>query len=163
MRCWIAFGGNVGDVRAAFALALARLTLVGRVGAASSLYDTPPWGPVQQGRFLNAVVEFETPLAPHALLDLLNAIERESERTRDVRWGPRTLDLDLIAIEGRSVDTDRLTVPHPRAAERPFVTVPLAEIAPVVMLGSTSARELAEEADEVGMEIAEGPDWASQG
>ncbi|GAB4275559.1 MAG: 2-amino-4-hydroxy-6-hydroxymethyldihydropteridine diphosphokinase [Deferrisomatales bacterium] len=130
-RVYIAFGGNVGEVadnlrRALEAVAALPGTRVVRV---SSLYRTQPVGVRDQPEFLNGAVAVETELEPEALLRELLAIERSLGRTREVRWGPRTVDLDLLLWEARTVDTPTLRIPHPRMAERGFVLVPLAEIA----------------------------------
>ena len=130
----IALGGNVGDVRATFKSAIADICTLAQAKllARSSDYATPPWGEEQQPPFVNACIEIESKLAPHALLDLLQAVERKfgRDRTKERRWGPRTLDLDLIAYDDASIDQVELTLPHPRLFERAFVLVPLAEIAP---------------------------------
>jgi 2-amino-4-hydroxy-6-hydroxymethyldihydropteridine diphosphokinase len=138
----IALGGNVGDVRATFEQAIAELchmaqaTLIAR----SSDYRTPPWGEENQPPFVNAAIEIETRLDQHALLAAMQAVERSFGRTRDKehRWGPRTLDLDLIAYDDVELQTPELTLPHPRAFERAFVLVPLAEIAPDRLIGGRS-------------------------
>jgi 2-amino-4-hydroxy-6-hydroxymethyldihydropteridine diphosphokinase len=100
--------------------------------ARSSDYTTPPWGEEHQAPFTNACIEIETSLDPHALLFTLHKIEKKfgRDRTQETRWGPRTLDLDLIAYDDVRIDKPELTLPHPRAFERAFVLVPLAEIAP---------------------------------
>jgi len=131
----IALGGNVGDVRATFEKAIANICGMtqGALLARSSDYSTPPWGDEQQqAAFINACIEIETDLDPHALLFTLHRIERKfgRDRTNERRWGPRTLDLDLIAYDDVSIDKPELTLPHPRLFERAFVLVPLAEIAP---------------------------------
>ena len=130
----IALGGNVGDVRATFNKAIANIC--GATQAAllrrSSDYATPPWGEAQQERFINACIDIETSLDPHALLFTLHRIEQRfgRDRTRETRWGPRTLDLDLLAYDDVTIDKPELSLPHPRMFERAFVLVPLAEIAP---------------------------------
>ena len=97
----------------------------------SSLYSSPPWGEPDQADFVNAVAQISTLLAPVELLGVLNHIERDMGRERiGCRWGPRIVDLDLLAFGGRMINTDRLIVPHPRIAQRAFVLVPFAEIAP---------------------------------
>ncbi|NPU10540.1 2-amino-4-hydroxy-6-hydroxymethyldihydropteridine diphosphokinase [Bradyrhizobium sp. 83002] len=129
----IALGGNVGDVRSTFQHAIpeivrrAQATLVVR----SSDYITPPWGEEQQPPFINACIAIDTAVAPRALLATLHEVERMFGRNRaqETRWGPRTLDLDLLAYDDVSLDTPDLTLPHPRLFERGFVLVPLAEIA----------------------------------
>jgi len=130
----IALGGNVGDVRATFQKAIANICGMtqGMLKTRSSDYSTPPWGDEQQAPFINACIEIETALDPHALLFTLHKIEARFGRDRagETRWGPRTLDLDLIAYDDVSMQTPELTLPHPRLFERAFVLVPLAEIAP---------------------------------
>lgn len=100
----------------------------------SSLYETAPVGKTDQPEFLNLVAEVETALDPEALLDLIQAIERDLGRTRDVRWGPRTLDIDILLYDSVSVRTERLTVPHPEMTRRRFVLEPLLEIVPDAVL-----------------------------
>jgi 2-amino-4-hydroxy-6-hydroxymethyldihydropteridine diphosphokinase len=130
----IALGGNVGDVRATFRKAIANICGMTQAVllARSSDYATPPWGDVEQAPFINACIEIDTPLDPHALLFALQKIETKfgRDRARERRWGPRTLDLDLIAYDDVSLDRPELTLPHPRLFERAFVLVPLAEISP---------------------------------
>ena len=132
-RAFVALGGNLGDTRAYLhqALeALARLPQT-RLVAHSRFYRTPPWGVVEQPAFLNAAAELDSALEPHALLEALLSIERDAGRVREgERWGPRTLDLDLLHIDGVRLDDARLTLPHPRIGERAFVLLPLAELAP---------------------------------
>jgi 2-amino-4-hydroxy-6-hydroxymethyldihydropteridine diphosphokinase len=134
VRAFVALGGNLGDVAATFAAALACLDqLPGTsVRARSSLYRNPPLGDAAQPEYLNAVAAIDTTLAPPELLQALLAIERRFGRTRDpgARWTPRTLDLDLVLYGDRVVDAPGLHVPHPALHERAFVLVPLAEIAP---------------------------------
>ena len=130
----IALGGNVGDVRATFQKAIANICGMAQAAlkARSSDYATPPWGDEAQAPFINACIEIETALDPHALLFTLQKIESRFGRDRasERRWGPRPLDLDLIAYDDVSMQTPELTLPHPLAFERAFVLVPLAEIAP---------------------------------
>ena len=144
----IALGGNVGDVRATFVKAIANVCGMAQavLKARSSDYATPPWGEEQQDRFVNACIEIETSLDPHALLFTLQKIEKKfgRDRAHERRWGPRTLDLDLIAYDDVSIDKPELTLPHPRLFERAFVLVPLAEIAPHRLIaGRTAAAALA--------------------
>jgi 2-amino-4-hydroxy-6-hydroxymethyldihydropteridine diphosphokinase len=130
----IALGGNIGDVRATFRKAIANICGMAQaqLTARSSDYATPPWGEAQQADFINACIEIETSLDPHALLFTLHKIEKKfgRDRAHERRWGPRTLDLDLIAYDDVSIDKPELTLPHPLLFERAFVLVPLAEIAP---------------------------------
>jgi 2-amino-4-hydroxy-6-hydroxymethyldihydropteridine diphosphokinase len=138
----IALGGNVGDVRLTFRKAIAHICGMtqGVLMARSSDYSTPPWGETRQDRFVNACVEIETSLDPHALLFTLHRIEQKfgRDRAREQHWGPRPLDLDLIAYDDVSIDRPELTLPHPRLFERAFVLVPLAEIAPQRLIAGRS-------------------------
>jgi 2-amino-4-hydroxy-6-hydroxymethyldihydropteridine diphosphokinase len=130
----IALGGNVGDVRETFGKAIANLCGMAQAAliARSADYATPPWGDEDQAPFVNACIEIETGLDPHALLFVMQKIERKFGRTRDKdrRWGPRTIDLDMIAYDDVTLQKPDLTLPHPRLFERAFVLVPLADIAP---------------------------------
>ena len=144
----IALGGNVGDVRATFKKAIVEIcrTAEAALLARSSDYATPPWGDEQQARFVNACIEIETGLAPLALLKVLQRVEQAfgRERSKQRPWGPRTLDLDLIAYDDVAMDLPELTLPHPRLFERAFVLVPLAEIAPDrVIAGQNASAALA--------------------
>ena len=123
---YIGLGSNLGDRRAMIAGALERL----RPRRVSAVVETEPWGVVDQPRFLNAVAEIETELAPPALLDRLLEIERELGRVRKQKWGPRTIDLDLLLYGDRRIVSPVLTVPHPRLHERKFVLEGLAELCP---------------------------------
>jgi 2-amino-4-hydroxy-6-hydroxymethyldihydropteridine diphosphokinase len=133
-RVFIGLGGNQGDVVAAFHSASAALAGLPktRVTAISSLYASPPWGGVVQDDYINAVVEIDTALPAEALLKALLAIERAHGRDRGtgLRWGPRLLDCDILLYGDVKIDTPQLQIPHPRMAERAFVLIPLAEIAP---------------------------------
>ena len=145
----IALGGNVGDVRATFQKAISNICGMTQAVllARSSDYVTPPWGDVEQAPFVNACVEIDTSLDPHALLFVLQKIEAKfgRDRAKELRWGPRTLDLDLIAYDDVSLQKPDLTLPHPRLFERAFVLVPLAEIVPDrVIAGRSVASALAQ-------------------
>lgn len=141
----IGLGGNVGDVRATFQKAIANICGMtqGVLLARSSDYATPPWGEENQARFINACIEIETSLDPHALLFTLHKIEKKfgRDRTNETHWGPRTLDLDLMAYDDVSIDKPELKLPHPRLFERAFVLVPLFEIAPDRPIAGRTARE----------------------
>src|SRR3954470_24876339 len=130
----IALGGNVGDVRVTFKKAIASICGMTQAAllARSSDYATPPWGNERQARFINACIEIETSLDPHALLFTLQKIEKKfgRDRAHEERWGPRPLDLDIVAYDDITLVKPELTLPHPRLFERAFVLVPLAEIAP---------------------------------
>jgi 2-amino-4-hydroxy-6-hydroxymethyldihydropteridine diphosphokinase len=129
---FIALGSNIGDREQNLQSALLALQALGRVGRVSSFYETEPVGPVAQPDFLNAVAELQTALPPEELLASLLRIEQEHGRDRSSASpkGPRTLDLDLLAYDDVVMDSATLTLPHPALAERAFVLVPLAEIAP---------------------------------
>jgi 2-amino-4-hydroxy-6-hydroxymethyldihydropteridine diphosphokinase len=140
----IALGGNVGEVRATFQKAIANICGMTQAAllARSADYATPPWGDEQQARFINACIEIETGLDPHALLFTLHKIETKfgRDRGRETRWGPRTLDLDLIAYDDVTLEKPELTLPHPRLFERAFVLVPLVEIAPDRVIAGRSLK-----------------------
>lgn len=130
-RAYLSLGGNMGHRRAAIEGALAALHAGGaKVIRRSSFYETAPVGKTDQPSFLNIAVEVATDLEPHDLLALCLRIEDSFGRTRMERWGPRTLDIDLLLYDGRTVATLDLTIPHPRMTERRFVLEPLLEIAP---------------------------------
>lgn len=133
MRTYIGLGGNVGDARSAFASAVAELRALGAVGAVSSLYVSEPRDVHDQPEFTNAALELETELEPGPLLVALKGIELRLGRDPDGRrWGPRTIDLDILAFDGRCVEDAELelVVPHPRLPQRRFVLEPLAELDP---------------------------------
>ena len=140
----IALGGNVGDVRATFGRAIANICGMAQAAllARSSDYATPPWGEEDQARFVNACIEIETALDPHALLFTLHKIERQfgRDRAKERRWGPRPLDLDILAYDDVSLQEPELTLPHPRLFERAFVLVPLAEIVPNRLIAGRSVK-----------------------
>ena len=127
---YVALGSNVGDRAAHLAAARAALgALPGtRVLAASEVEETAPIGPVEQGAYLNQMLALETDLTPRALLDALLEIERANGRVRGVRWGPRTLDLDIVAFERQRSSEPGLVVPHPEVANRDFWRRPLAAL-----------------------------------
>ena len=126
----IGAGSNLGDRRAMLETAMAALRAHPGIAAveASSFYETDPVGYTEQPLFLNLAAGVETTLTPEALMAALLEIEQRQGRVRTVRWGPRTVDLDLLAFEGEERATAALTLPHPRMLERTFVTVPLREL-----------------------------------
>lgn len=133
---WLGLGANLGDREATLAEAVARIAALPgtRVAAASSLYRTAPWGDPDQPDFLNAALAIETGLAPYPLLRACLAIEADLGRVRGRRWGPRIVDIDILAYEGVALADPVLTLPHPRLTERAFALVPLAEIAPDLVI-----------------------------
>lgn len=126
-RAFLGLGSNLGDRRAHLRGAIAALP---DVAAVSDVYETEPVGGPDQGRYLNLVVELDTDLDARALLERCRAAEAAAERTRGERWGPRTLDVDVLWVDGETVADPDLVVPHPRMWERRFVVAPLAELAP---------------------------------
>jgi 2-amino-4-hydroxy-6-hydroxymethyldihydropteridine diphosphokinase len=134
-RTFVGLGSNLGDRERNLHEAVERLGEIGLVGV-SAFRDTDPVGVVEQPNFLNAVAELSSDLSPRELLDRLLQIERElgRDRTKKERWGPRTIDLDLLLYGDEVVDEPGLTVPHPRLAERRFVLEPLHELAPDLVL-----------------------------
>ena len=150
----LGLGGNIGDAAGSIARAL---TLLDRrddcdVVAVSRLYRTPPWGKTDQAWFFNACAMLSTTLSPEALLDACLSIEREMKRERLERWGPRTIDIDILLFGGLTIDEPGLQVPHPRMKERAFVLLPLAEIAPELEIGGTRLSELLSAVDSSGVE-----------
>jgi 2-amino-4-hydroxy-6-hydroxymethyldihydropteridine diphosphokinase len=130
-RAFIGLGSNLGDRRAHLRAAIEGLEAAGDVVAVSPLNETAPvGGPAGQDDYLNVVVELRTADSPRALLERGRALEAAAHRERTDRWGPRTLDADVLWVEGEEVDEPDLTVPHPRLWERRFVTAPLADLAP---------------------------------
>jgi 2-amino-4-hydroxy-6-hydroxymethyldihydropteridine diphosphokinase len=148
----VGLGSNLGDSRGNIARAVAALEALGTVTARSSLFRSKPWGVLDQPDFLNAAVLLETALAPHALLAALKRIEVEVGRTETVRWGPRVVDLDILAYDDVVLDDPDLTIPHPRLHERAFALVPLAQIDPSFAEAARrlSPASLAEVAEEPG-------------
>jgi 2-amino-4-hydroxy-6-hydroxymethyldihydropteridine diphosphokinase len=140
VRAFIGLGSNLGDRRAFLAAAVDGLRGGGDVVAVSPLYETEPvGGPAGQGPFLNVVVELSTEDSPRRLLERCRALESAAGRVRDERWGPRTLDADVLLVEGTEVHERDLTVPHPRLWERRFVVQPLADLAPDLVSSSQLA------------------------
>ena len=130
-RAFVGLGSNLGDRRALLRAAVASLEGGGDVAAVSDVYETEPvGGPDGQGPYLHLVVELATGDPPRRLLERCRELERAAGRERAVRWGPRTLDADVLWVEGSRVDEADLRVPHPRLWERRFVLAPLAELAP---------------------------------
>lgn len=127
-RAFLGLGSNLGDRRRYLREAVESLgTMVVRV---SPVYETDPVGGPEQDRFLNLVVELATELEPRALLAVCHRLEAGADRVRQERWGPRTLDVDILWIDGVEMDEPDLQIPHPRWRERRFVLQPFADIAP---------------------------------
>jgi 2-amino-4-hydroxy-6-hydroxymethyldihydropteridine diphosphokinase len=151
----LGLGGNVGDVGQAFITALKRLAEAPGVTLlrASSVYATPPWGKLDQPPFLNMAAIVATSLPATALLALCLDIERGMGRQRLERWGPRTLDIDVLTYGEATIDAPDLKVPHPRMIERAFVLAPLAEIAPHLRIAGREIGEWLALADRAGIAI----------
>jgi len=152
----IALGGNVGDVLTTFDAAIAMLCdgATVRLKARSSNYRTPPWGVTDQPPFINAVIAVTTTLTPHALLARMQECERVfgRDRDREQRWGPRSLDLDLLAYDDIVLGDAALSLPHPHLFERAFVLVPLAEIAPDRVIRGKRVGDAVRQIDARGIE-----------
>jgi 2-amino-4-hydroxy-6-hydroxymethyldihydropteridine diphosphokinase len=152
----LGLGGNVGDVRATLSEAIALFADGADVKliARSSEYRTPPWGVTDQPPFINLAIAVETRLSPRDLLtralNVVRALDRD--RTREQRWGPRTIDIDLLAYDDLALDEPALTLPHPRLFERAFVLVPLAEIVPDRVIAGRRVRDALAAIDATGIE-----------
>lgn len=138
-RVYLAFGTNVGErlqyLRQALVALVAHPEM--RLSALSHVYETKPVGLTDQPDFLNMVAAFDTSLTPTSLIRVTQSIERAHGRKRTIRWGPRTLDLDILLYGDQTVCQDQLVVPHPRMTERAFVLLPLAELAPDLIVPGT--------------------------
>lgn len=134
-RVLLGLGSNLG--RRAAHLRSAVTALGDEVRAVSPVYETDPVGGPEQGPFLNLVVALETDRSPTDLLGLCQSLEAAAQRVREIRWGPRTLDVDVLWIDGETVAQSDLEVPHPRMRERAFVMVPVADVAPDLAEGWT--------------------------
>lgn len=161
-RGFLSLGGNLGDPAKSMAAALHMLDASGstRVVAVSSLHRTPPWGKLDQPDFLNVTAEVATTLAPLALLELCLELERRLKRVRIERWGPRLIDIDVLLLGNSNVSDVGLEIPHPRMLDRAFVMVPLAEIAPDLMLSGKPVADWVASLDSAGIErLDSGQDW----
>jgi 2-amino-4-hydroxy-6-hydroxymethyldihydropteridine diphosphokinase len=132
-RSYLALGSNLGDRLAHLQRALDTLSNETHVVAVSSVYETDPVGGPKQDAYLNAVVVIDTDLAPHALLALAQRLECDAQRVRNERWGPRTLDVDILLYDDMRIDDENLVIPHPRMWERGFVLAPLRDVAPALV------------------------------
>jgi 2-amino-4-hydroxy-6-hydroxymethyldihydropteridine diphosphokinase len=156
---FIALGSNLGNRAQNLALACEALARDGiEIADASSVYETEPWGPKPQGPYLNQVVRGTTELAPKVLLSRLLEIERTLGRERDgvERYGPRTIDLDILLYGGETLAEPDLQIPHPRMMERAFVLVPLAEIAPDLTIGGVAIEDALARLDRSGVALYTG-------
>lgn len=152
LDCALGLGSNLGDRAGFFRAAISALRQHGDVVAVSALYESAAVGPVQPD-YLNAALRFRTALAPLELVELMLEVERAQGRVRTERWGPRTLDLDLLLIAGRVVEERALTVPHPELANRAFALMPLLDVMPEAIDPRTGERysEVANRVDRTGV------------
>ncbi len=155
-EAWLGLGGNVGDSRTILDRAVTLLCdgKGVRLIARSADYRTPPWGFKYQPPFINLCITVETTLSPRELLARAQEVEQQlgRDRAHEKRWGPRTADIDIIAYDNLTIDELGLTVPHPRLFERAFVLMPLAEIAPDLVIGGKNVRQAAAAVDTAGVE-----------
>ena len=153
-RAYLGLGSNVGDKAGMLAAAVERLAAWPgiRLAARSGDYRTPPWGDTDQDWFLNAAAAVDTTLTPHELLEACLSIEAALGRVRARRWGPRVIDIDVLAFAGAEIADERLVLPHRFVRERAFVLVPLAEIAPDLVIGGESVRDALAKLDATGIE-----------
>ncbi len=153
-RVFIGLGGNVGDVIASMVSALTRLNDSQDIQlvAKSSVYKTAPWGDLDQDDFVNSCVELKTVLGPMQLLHSLKAEEARLKRVSTRRWGPRTIDLDILIFDGIEISGNALEIPHPRMTERAFVLMPLSDLAPDEMINDLSISQWLEKCDLDGIE-----------
>lgn len=155
-RAAFSLGSNMGDRLGHLQSGIDGLTDAPevRLVAVSSVYATDPVGGPAQPEYLNAVVTVDTEADPAELLALLRRVEAAAGRTRELRWGPRTLDVDLLAVGSLTVDTEELTLPHPRAHERAFVLCPWAEVdAGFVLVGHGPVGDLRARVGDVGVRV----------
>ena len=161
MRALIGLGGNIGDPVLAMSRALdlldshAAITVL----SVSSLYRTPPWGKIDQPDFFNACANLATGLGPVDLLEMCLHTEVQLKRVRRERWGPRTIDIDLLWHSRGPIDVRGLTLPHPRMFERVFVLLPLSEIAGDLSLEGKTVNEWAHDIKSARHTVVSGPDW----
>jgi 2-amino-4-hydroxy-6-hydroxymethyldihydropteridine diphosphokinase len=152
----LALGGNVGDVQETLDRAIAQLCdgAAVRLIARSSDYRTPPWGVEDQPPFVNLCIAIATTLSPQGLLARAHEVERAlgRDRAHEQRWGPRPVDIDLLAYDDLMLATPDLVLPHPRLFERAFVLVPLAEIAPGRVIQGIRVRDALAKVDQSGIE-----------
>ncbi len=154
---YLSLGANLGDPAVAIRRAISLLAECEGVQlvSCSRLYRTPPWGDTDQNWFVNACIAIETGLTPHGLLQACQHIERRMGRERTRKWGPRLIDIDILAIDGVSLTDPDLVLPHPYAHERAFVLMPLNDIASDLMLHGRRVADWLETADRAGIEAFE--------
>ena len=158
---YLSLGSNLGSREETLRKAVRQLAAADGVNtlAVSSLYETEPWGKKDQPSFLNIAVSLQTTLTPEELLALAQAVETELGRVRHERWGPRTIDVDILLIEGVERKTPTLTLPHPFMTERAFVLMPLAEIAPDLVVMGRTVEKWEKSVDDGSVIRVVGPEW----
>ncbi len=141
-RAYLGLGSNMGDKKRYLYDAIQLLNHHNQImiTTLSSLYETAPWGYVDQDIFMNLVVEIETSLTPLELLDVCQHIENDLGRVREFKWGPRIIDVDVLLYNNEVIESERLIVPHPYMTERDFVMIPLAEICPQLIVKGKAAQ-----------------------
>ncbi|MBS4032653.1 MAG: 2-amino-4-hydroxy-6-hydroxymethyldihydropteridine diphosphokinase [Clostridiales bacterium] len=148
-RAYLGLGSNLGDRKKELDFALDSLKNHPDINLVqiADILETDPVGYLEQGKFLNTVVELETTLEPYALLSVLQQIEQDAGRVRTIRWGPRTLDIDILLYDNLTLQDPDLIIPHPRMREREFVLLPLLQIAPNLFVppNSQTVKELYEQ------------------
>jgi 2-amino-4-hydroxy-6-hydroxymethyldihydropteridine diphosphokinase len=157
----LGLGGNIGEPGALMAAALDRLAAHPRIriDAVSPLYQTPPWGKTDQPAFLNAAARIDTALTARGLLDAVLEVERELGRYRGERWGPRTIDIDVLLYDDEEIDEPGLHIPHARLAERAFALAPLVDVAPEAVFRGRRAAEWLALADRSGIVQVSDSGW----
>ena len=159
---YIGLGGNIGDVPATMAAALSALDRDPKIElrAVSPVYLTPPWGIPDQDWYHNACAELSVTVDPAGLLEICLRVEQDLKRVRDKRWGPRTIDLDVLVYAEVKMEQPNLTLPHPRMHERIFVLRPLADLAPALEVNGSKVGDLAAELADPRLEkLALEKDW----
>jgi 2-amino-4-hydroxy-6-hydroxymethyldihydropteridine diphosphokinase len=158
----LGLGGNVGERRAALAAAAAALRAHPGIDilAASPLYESEPWGLTSQQDFLNAAVRIATPLSPANLLAAILGIEVSLGRVRAEKWGPRSIDIDILVFGEEAIDVPGLTIPHPHLTERIFALAPLVDVMPEAVIRDLPARQWLAQLERKGLNMVSGPEWA---
>ncbi len=153
VRAYLSLGSNLGNRKTYLKQAVKAISLLSGtfLQNVSSIYETPPWGLLEQPAFLNICIAIDTNLEPAALLSCCLGIEKKSGRKRDIHWGPRVLDIDILTYGDLKINERGLTLPHPFMTERAFVLKPLAEIAPTLFFNSVSINEIMSKLDIVGI------------
>jgi len=147
---YLGLGSNIGDRKQFLHRALQLLVKESNIWITkvSSLYETEPWGYKEQELFMNLVVEIETQLTAIELLQVCQKIEQSLERVREIKWGPRTMDVDILLYGDETIASPQLKIPHPYLIERDFVVIPLAEIAPQLIINSKTMAQWSQSYDQ---------------